>query len=208
MIEAVLAVKIPNLWHCEVTEKHDVRLKFLSCMPFESGGRAIVEILGREKILDYILEELAEKSPKVSLILSEKEKRRLVFKGTMEDCKACKYLVMSGCFLVTPFFAEKGYMNWILVTDEKDSLNFLFEKLKELGCDVKVLKITGLEEEGILSKRQEEILKHAVGKGYFEFPKKIGIRDLAEEFDVSIATISEILRNAEQKILRRHFELT
>jgi len=203
MIEALLSVKIPNIWVCEVTEKYPLRLRFLSCMPFETGGRAVVEVLGEEEILEEAMKGL---SSSVSVVSTGEGKRIVSCEGRIEDCEACRYIMMSGCFLVTPFSGEKGYMDWLLVTDKRDSLSFLFENLKKIGCDVKIKRIQDLREKRILTERQEDIIRYALKNGYFEFPKRIGIRQVAQKFDISIATVSEILRSAQQKILGQYFE--
>jgi len=202
MIEAMLSVKIPEMWVCEITEKYPIRLRFLSCMPFETGGRAVIEVHGEESILEKALAEIPSCATMVSTV---KGRRTISCEGKAQDCEACKYIIMSGCFLVTPFGGEKGYMDWLLVTNKKESISFLIENLKNMGCDVKIKRMTDLSEKKILTERQEDIIKYALENGYFEFPKKIGIRQVAQKFDVSIATISEILRSAQQKIVGQYF---
>lgn len=206
MIEAVLSIKIPGLWASDIPEKYPIKLKFIGCMPSEGRGMGLVEISGDKEVLGKAIEDI-KKHPSVgsiSIDSFEEDKVRIVVSVT--KCDACGYLMTSGCFLMAPFSGEKGYMNWVLVTDKRESLSYLFEKLKDLGCDIQVVHVKELQEEGILTSRQAEIIKTAIEKGYFEFPKRVSIRQLAEEFGVSISTLSEILRAAEQKILKQYFE--
>ena len=68
---------------------------------------------------------------------------------------------------------------------------------------LKVARLEGVEE---LTARQEAMLQIALEKGYFEFPKKITLRQLAKLLDVSPATLTEILRRGQKKILEQHFK--
>ena len=47
----------------------------------------------------------------------------------------------------------------------------------------------------------------AYQRGYYDFPKRIGVRELAEMFDISTATLSEILRRGQKKIIEHYFDL-
>jgi len=52
-----------------------------------------------------------------------------------------------------------------------------------------------------LTARQEEVLGKALVKGYFEFPRRISLTNLSELVGVRPSTLSEILRNAERRVL-------
>lgn len=46
----------------------------------------------------------------------------------------------------------------------------------------------------------------ALEKGYFEFPKKITLRQLAKVLDISPGTLTEILRRGQKRVLQEHFK--
>ncbi|MDK2876499.1 MAG: hypothetical protein PWQ22_909, partial [Archaeoglobaceae archaeon] len=56
--------------------------------------------------------------------------------------------------------------------------------------------------------REEEVLRFALEKGYFDFPKKIRLEEIAEHFGIAGSTVSEILRRAQKKILEKYFKET
>ncbi|MDY6966042.1 MAG: PAS domain S-box protein [Halobacteriota archaeon] len=62
-----------------------------------------------------------------------------------------------------------------------------------------------LYEKGALTDRQRSIIKTALEKGFYEYPKKIDLKGLAKEFDISISTASEIIRRGERNILKQYF---
>jgi len=55
---------------------------------------------------------------------------------------------------------------------------------------------------GLLTERQREILRAALAAGYYEEPREVTYADLAEELDLSPATVGEHLRRIEGKVLR------
>lgn len=53
----------------------------------------------------------------------------------------------------------------------------------------------------MLTDRQREILRTAIDAGYYEEPRRVTYEDLADELDLSSATVGEHLRRIEGKIL-------
>ena len=51
--------------------------------------------------------------------------------------------------------------------------------LKQVDCDVKLVRITPLGDKGVLTNRQEEIIQVAFALGHFDFPRKISSPKLA-----------------------------
>jgi hypothetical protein len=81
----------------------------------------------------------------------------------------------------------------------------LMQKLEDQKVEGQVVKISKIKGEKDLTARQENILQIALEKGYFEFPKKITLRQLARALDISPATLSEILRRGQKGVLEEHF---
>lgn len=57
-----------------------------------------------------------------------------------------------------------------------------------------------------LTDRQREVLQLAHDRGYYEWPRRITQEELAEELDLSAATVTQHLRSAEQKLITMIFE--
>ena len=55
-----------------------------------------------------------------------------------------------------------------------------------------------------LTPKQEEILVEAYLKGYYNYPRKINLRQLARELGVSVSTLAEQLRKAEAKVVEAY----
>ncbi|HJQ93180.1 MAG TPA: helix-turn-helix domain-containing protein [Candidatus Thermoplasmatota archaeon] len=56
----------------------------------------------------------------------------------------------------------------------------------------------------LLTARQEELLLHCYGKGYYEIPRRSTLRALAKGLAISSASLSLVLRRAEAKVVAAH----
>lgn len=86
------------------------------------------------------------------------------------------------------------------------------EQLRRILDGTRELVDTNLERTGeyhsesrhlksLLTDRQREILIAATAQGYYDYPRRAGIRDIADEVGLSIATVGEHLQKIEARIL-------
>jgi len=119
-------------------------------------------------------------------------------------CRACKALADSKAFMVFPVSIKKGRMRWVIVTDDNPTLGEISDALRSYGCDVDITSVVRVEQKKLLTDRQEEVIETAFERGYFDYPKKIGSKGLADHFGISVSTISEIMRAAQRRILHQY----
>ncbi len=65
-------------------------------------------------------------------------------------------------------------------------------------------ELGGPEDNGILTATQLEALDAALEAGYYDIPRDITLRDLAESLGVSASSLSERIRRAEARLVRTH----
>ena len=106
--------------------------------------------------------------------------------------------------MVFPVEIQKGRMKWLLITDNNRTIGKLSEKLEQHGCDIKIERMTPLGGKGILTERQEEIIRIAFSSGYFDFPRKMGAEMLAKKIGISISTLSEVVRAAQRRVFSEY----
>lgn len=204
MMEAKLEIKVPKNWMAEISRKYPARIKIIERKPFgKNGVQDLAEISVGEDYLDKVVEDI-RRNPLVSGVdVSLVEKHRALALVSTLKCPACRTLVGSDCFLISAV-ARGDKIEWTLIFAGKEALRELLKKLQ--NYNVKVLQITRIEDREILTSRQEEIIRIAFEKGYFDYPKRISIRELAKIFNVSISTLSEILRAGQKKIMDSYFK--
>jgi len=114
-------------------------------------------------------------------------------------------------FFIKPVFVDKeGYEYWEIASWKKEVINEFINNLeKEKGLTLEIQKIKSVKLDDIhfphimpkLSPKQKRAFELAIENGYYRFPRKAGLEELAKIMKVSISTFQEHLRKAEEKII-------
>jgi predicted DNA binding protein len=204
MTEALLNIRIPELWVTPITENYDVNLSCQIGAYSKKSGWGLVTIKGDDRILDKILEEIRNHQSVGGVEVKTREKGSISFIVDVVRCKPCEMLIKSKAFMVFPVDIKKGRMKWLLITDDNRTIGEISDKLEEEGYDVKIERITVFEGKNILTERQEEVIQAAFSSGYFDYPKRTGSSKLAIRLGISVSTLSEIMRAAQRRILAEY----
>ncbi len=206
MIEALLNIRIPELWITPITEKYDVEV---ACQIGGHSGKAgwgMVTVKGDNGIIDKAIEEIRTHPSVGRVSLKDRQHGTASLLVDVIRCRACKILITSKAFMVYPVGIRKGYMKWLLITDTNKTVGKLSEALEQVGCNVQLERLIPLSDKGVLTERQDEIIRAAFASGYFDFPRKIGSVKLAKQLGVSVATLSEVMRAAQRRIFAEHLQ--
>lgn len=202
MIEAEMVVRIPQMWITELPKRHPVSVRIANRRSSgKLGVRDLVEIAGTRDELEQVLRELKTEPWVKSFDLDFVEPEKLVGEVVTHKCLACALLAGSDSHLVSAEGNRDGTILWRVMSSDRDDVKKLVTKLKKARFDVKIAKLAPLDERVSLTKRQEEIIMLAFEKGFFETPRKVKLKDLARMTGVSQATLSEILRKGQKKIV-------
>ena len=175
-------------------------------------NQAVMEIEGLTQVNDEIkgllnvkarkIEDLIENLPSYceGISLSSKEAKVLVKEHT---CLLAHSIIASGC-LITKASVDGREIVWNVICDD-DSFLKLMRNLEETEVDFEILYKGRPSGESKITYREEEILKIALEKGFFDFPKKIKLEELAEIFGIAPSTLSEVLRRGQKKVLKNYF---
>ena len=207
MMEAVISLKIPQNWMSEIPERYPVTIKVLDRIPYsERGVKDLVEIAGPQDIMEEVLKDI-RKNPLVSNVdTTMTERGKIVGAVTTARCDICRILTDSDCFLISAETKSAGKVEWTLVVSDKDVLKGIFDRLKTKSVLAELVKLTKIDDKESLTERQDKITHVAFDRGYFDYPKRISLRELARMFEVSPSTLSEILRKGQRKIVLDYFK--
>ena len=207
MMEAVISLKIPQNWMSEIPEKHPVTIKVIERVPFsEKGVKDLVEIAGPQDIMEEVLRDI-KKNPLVSKIdTTMTDRGKIIGAITTSSCEICRILTDADVFLISAESKGDGKVEWTLVLSEKEVLKQIFDHLKTKTVEAELVKLTKIDDKETLTDRQDKITHVAFERGYFDYPKRISLRELARMFDVSPSTLSEILRKGQRKIVLDYFK--
>lgn len=207
MMEAVISLKIPKNWMSEIPEKHPVSIKVIERVPYSDRGvKDLVEISGPQDIMEEVLKDI-RKNPLVSKVdTTITEKGKVIGAVTTSRCDICRILTDSDVFLISAESKSGGKVEWTLVLSEKEVLKGILDHLKSKSVEAELIKLTKIDDKESLTERQDKITHVAFDRGYFDYPKRISLRELARMFEVSPSTLSEILRKGQRKIVLDYFK--
>jgi predicted DNA binding protein len=140
-------------------------------------------------------------------ILQETDTKLLIqiFTDTSKIKSIVHTILKNKCFLFNKVPLVDGYEIWTIAAPKKTAIKHALDDIEKLG-DFKLLHIKKSSFDGInLSNNQEKIIKLALDLGYYNWPRKISINELAKKLNLSKVTVAEHLRKAEIKIVNRDF---
>ncbi len=207
MYEAILSVHLKESWIGKSTIQLPISISILDTIPFgEHGVQDLAEIKlnGTDPNL---LEKIIGDLDGVDFVKASQvdQDRVIIIVGT-KGCGGCRSLLESGCFLISATTDEQGWVEWKIIMNEKIQLQKLVTHLEEKSIESSLIMIQPIDDKDSLTPRQEKIIKTALERGYYDFPKRIGIRELARIFSISTASVSETLRRGQKKIIEHYFK--
>ena len=207
MIEAVISIELPGIWITKLVQRFDVDVRILDTIPNKKGGcQDLIELKLNDENLEDIVAFL-EDFPDISSVNIEMvEKKKAIGVIQCKMCFGCEDVIESNCFLVSAKTKDDAKIEWTVVSSDNSCMRDLIERLGKHGGNPEVIKMKKISDEEMLTENQEKIVRTAYERGYYDFPKRIGVKELADMFEISTATLSEILRRGQRKIIESYFE--
>lgn len=106
-----------------------------------------------------------------------------------------------------PFTIQAGESVWVVVATEA-KIRSLLRRLREKAPAATMEAVHHIETPppaGPLTPRQADLLRRAIGAGYFEVPRRITLTALAKEIGMAPSSLSEALAIVEKKLLERWY---
>lgn len=114
-------------------------------------------------------------------------------------------IIQSGCAYTSATYSKQGYETYSLFSNKPKEIEKLLEEFDQIG-ETKIFKIKQEEElvrDFDLTSKQMKAILTAIKKGYYEWPKKASLEELAESQGQKRRAFQENLRKAESKIFKR-----
>jgi predicted DNA binding protein len=207
VLEAVFRVDAHDEWRRELIRKYKAKINVLDCRELDAGGcKNLVEIQVEPLEVEHVMEDLRVNRTVNGMDLDPVDAGTLKGLVTTNVCLGCCRLVGNETFLVGVHMDDEGRIVQRIISKDRETVRQALAKLEALGHDVTLEKLTTLEPDMYMTGYQEDVLFIAYERGYFDTPRRTDLKELATLFSVSVATMSEILRKAQRKVLAGHFE--
>jgi predicted DNA binding protein len=203
-MESVLSLRAPNDWMLELSEKHGTTVKVLACRQYGNRVHQLVEILSPEGRVGEALKRIESNRGVQGMDITKVDDIKAVGCVGVSSTSPYALLLKSECTFISGRTTGEGRVVWNLIVSKNKPLQKLVNSLRAKGVSVELHKLSRIDDQEILTARQEEILQVALDRGFFDHPKKVGLRELARTFNISASTLSEVLRKGLKKIVEQH----
>jgi len=124
-----------------------------------------------------------------------------------DGCDACKAILSHNSFLISGRHVERYTIIYSFVAPSFDAFKSIMSTLEAKGLMPKILEVAKFKPKGkILTEKQERVLWLALKMGFFKYPRKLTMLELAQRLGVGLSTLSEITRRGMRRLLENHFE--
>jgi predicted DNA binding protein len=121
-----------------------------------------------------------------------------------DGCPMCKTAYASGCFIMGASSRPSGGVEWRVLLRRGQSVKRLLDGFTIAGLDAQVAEVRKVESSNRTTSRQEEVLLASLAAGYFDYPRRVGVKKLAKTFGVAPSTLSETIRRGERNVLNEY----
>ncbi len=191
----------------QLTRKYNITLTGYPLSYFKEKDRLLLfvagNVFGEDKNKEKALEAL-KKDERIREIETKKD----FLIGLIEQPLFTEPFYDPEIIHVKPVFvSSEGYQDWEIASWNREKLSKVIEVSKKIQGKLLKLrqeKISNISIRSIfpeLTSKQKKAFELALKNGYYEFPRKTELKELAKEFGVSISTYQAHLRKAERKIM-------
>ncbi len=200
MLEAVLLCPQPHSWIEIAANRFSGSVEILdSKMLPKDAVQHLFDIQVKPELTKHLLSALEQDKDLIDIETLKSKSGHVYGSATSLRCTVCKDVVKSKCFLASVDVTSDG-AKWTVIGNN-ESFRELLGSLEKHKIPFEVKMKRNLEDTELLTGRQEQLLAIAFERGYFDFPKKVGLEELAALADVKTSTLAEILRRGQKKIL-------
>ncbi len=173
------------------------RVRVLSSITTVEGGR------GRSRSVVYVVNVTDEELSEIRDHEAVHDVKVLVKSDSSAILKVSHDCPLAGAFIRTshptvPFRVKCGVAEWKATPDEEEDLARLVSELRARGLKAALRRSRARDH---LTPRQKLILMRAVEEGYYNYPRRITLSELAKKLGISKAYLSETLMKVESKLL-------
>jgi predicted DNA binding protein len=124
-----------------------------------------------------------------------------------EGCGVCNTILAHDAFLVSGKSMQGNIITYSFMVPTAEAYRGILTDLEKTGHKVKILKVGKFEQQiGVLTENQERIFWLALKSGFFDYPRQVGMAELAGKLGISAATLSEIMRRGTRRLLEHYFK--
>ncbi len=200
MLEVVLNVQLLGSWEYSVSAKHDAIIVIHSVTAY-GKSYAAQGLFVIDSANGYpVLMGLRGHPDIIKVDVTSDDENRISGSIVARPWMTCAVLLRSDCYFEQAVITPQG-TDWSILTPNEETLSALVNNLREIGSTVRLVSKHETDSGSLLTRRQEFVLKRALDLGYYDYPSRINAKELSMVLKIAPATLSEILRRSEHKLV-------
>lgn len=117
------------------------------------------------------------------------------------SCSSCYFFATRGVIISGTKSINRNHLLYRVMISSRFQLKEIMEEMEKLGLNpVLIESHDNMNAE--LTDREKEIIELAYKRGYYDTDRKISMKDLAKELQVSASSLSDVLRRGTRKIIK------
>ncbi|MGE5575187.1 MAG: helix-turn-helix domain-containing protein [Ignavibacteria bacterium] len=124
-----------------------------------------------------------------------------------EGCEVCNTILAHDAFLISGKSMQDNIITYSFMVPTSEAYRGIITDLEKTGHKINIRKVGKFEQKiDVLTENQERIFWLALKSGFFDYPRQIGMAELAAKLGISAGTLSEIMRRGTRRLLEHYFK--
>lgn len=198
------------LWS-EVFQRENVEAHFLACRLSDPAPDRLMLWLDVESAperMEHLLHVLRRRPGARNLAIASLGRGRALFRVTISAPSICTVTHRAGGICVQcPLLSPKERDAWRVVLPRGAATETFLRDLAPTGSrdTVAISRLSSPASEAMLTRRQDRALHAAYDLGYFDYPRRGSLNDVARLLGIGRSATLEILRRATAKLAARRY---
>lgn len=188
----------PNDWITEVSKQYNTVVRLISSIPREKDELLeMVELSSPNDNVEDVIAHLSKRKDVLDTDMIVLNKGRAFGSVHSRGSKVRKRLAEMDAFIDAAKSDKSGSVHYILLTCSEAVVNAFMKDLPKVGKVESISKLEG----HVITAKDEAVLSLAARAGFYEYPKRSSIRDLARMLNMANMDVTESLRLAQRKVI-------
>lgn len=207
MMEAELSIGGMRFWMVDAASRLDCLVTITECIPWhKKGGQALFTIASSDVDVDEAVAMIRQCHDVTAVDASRSKGDQIVGSVVMSDCWIIWAILAGGCFLERAWSSGDGRANFKLLAGSEGSFPHIIKAISARKVELDIVRIARADYRPLVTRKQEKLVRLALEKGYYDYPRRIEVRELAALAGMSHSSAFEMLKRGEKNIIRHYFE--
>jgi len=170
-----------------------------------SGARCIETVTIQGPDIGAAIDALRAHDQVSTVLVIERGKGFVQARLVLNGCPVADLLRTSGLIPRLPFTVGQGGDRWAII-GQGGALRDALQRIQDAGLTGRIVqRIDVAKGRNSLTHHQNNTLRRAVAAGYYDYPRRTSLSQLAEMQGITKSTLCETLMIIERKVVHGHF---